>query len=117
LINPAQWFLEGVKLSFVVEWFSNLSQIVNHMTDFVGLKIDRPVTTSKSSVTHSEFYPDYGYGSSRRRTIWKRNLEVPQARLRFAYERFSWQRGLNAISLLVQGLKGTKHYDYYSTKD
>jgi len=106
LINPVQWFVEGVRLSFVIDWFSNFSQIVNQMTDFAGLEITRPITTSKCKVVQDEFHPDYGPWVKEREKF-TRELIVPQARLRFAYERFNWQRGLNAISLLVQGLKSS----------
>jgi hypothetical protein len=106
LINPVQMFIEGVRLSFVVDWFSNLSQIVNQMTDFAGLLITRPVTTSKHEVKVFERHPDYNVRMDKERIILKRELFIPEARLRFAYERFNWQRGLNAISLLVQHLKG-----------
>lgn len=101
LINPVQWFLEGVKLSFVVDWFSNLSQIVNQMTDFAGLEITEPLTISKSSVIDDfSTWPRYSH-EIKERTIYQRALSIPEARLVFSYERFSWQRGLNAISLLV----------------
>lgn len=29
LVNPASWLLEAIPLSFVVDWFSNLSQVVS----------------------------------------------------------------------------------------
>lgn len=101
LINPVQMFNEGIRLSFVVDWFSNLSQIINQMTDFVGLDIARPVTSSKHVVNHTAFHPDYNVVFVKRRTLFTRVLAIPNAKLRFAYERFEWQRGANAISLLL----------------
>lgn len=101
LINPVQMFNEGIRLSFVIDWFSNLSQIINQMTDFVGLDIARPVTSSKHVVNHTAIHPDYGIAFEKRRTLFTRVLAIPNAKLRFAYERFSWQRGANAISLLL----------------
>lgn len=107
LLNPAQWVLEGIPFSFVVDWFSNLTQIVNQMTDFVGLVITKPCTSqvgicteTVSTVNGNNVVYEY---------IWRRTLTVPEAQLRFAYERFSWQRGLNAISLLVGFLKDVPH--------
>jgi hypothetical protein len=106
LINPIQMVNEGIRLSFVVDWFSNLSQIIMQMTDFAGLEITRPVTTSRRLHTHSMLHPDYGPMSASE-TVYVRESILPEARLVFAYERFEWQRGLNAISLLVQGLKSS----------
>jgi hypothetical protein len=106
LINPAQWFLEGVRLSFVLDWFSNLSQIVNQLTEFAGISIERPVTTSKTTQELRETVPSIiPWKEHRRGTTVRRELVMPQAKLVVAYERFNWQRGANAISLLVGGLR------------
>lgn len=105
LINPIQMINEGIRLSFVIDWFSNLSQIINQFTDFVGLEITRPLTVSGHVLECYQFHPDYRFNSHTKNTVITRELSIPQARLQFAYERFSWQRGLNAISLLVGVLK------------
>lgn len=101
LINPVQMFLEGVKLSFVVDWFSNLSQIVSQMTDLQGLEITRPITTSKSNFHQIQKWPGSDYLEEGSALYIQRRSVIPQAKLRFAYERFEWQRALNAISLLT----------------
>lgn len=108
LINPVQFFIEGIKLSFVIDWFSNLSQVVMQMTDFVGLEITRPMTTSKHVLDYLQFHPDYSMRMDSRRTILRRVQTLPTAKLTFAYERFQWQRGLNAISLLLGVLKNRR---------
>jgi hypothetical protein len=106
LINPLQWINEAIPFSFVIDWFSNLSQVINSMTDFVGLEIARPITTSKHVGLRTLTYPEYQYlKCSSQKTVFNRSLTVPSAKLRFAYERFQWQRGANAISLLVGLLK------------
>jgi hypothetical protein len=106
LINPIQWINEAIPFSFVIDWFSNLSQIIMQMTDFIGLEIARPVTTYKHVGEISLTYPEYGQLTCRSQaTYFNRTLSVPSAKLRFAYERFQWQRGANAISLLVGFLK------------
>lgn len=106
LINPVQWINEGIPFSFVIDWFSNLSQIISQMTDFVGLNIAEPLTTSRHVVEENQFHPDYGITLPKRLTVLERRVSIPQAKLVFAYERFEWQRGLNAISLLI-GFLGT----------
>lgn len=102
LINPVQMFNEGIPFSFVIDWFSNLSQYIQQWTDFAGLEIAYPVTISKHTVLQSfEHATHPGYNFSKRRTFHIRELSIPSVKLQFAYERFSWQRGANAISLLV----------------
>lgn len=103
LTNPVQWINEGIAFSFVVDWFSNLSQVISQMTDFVGLEIVGPMTAEKSSVHHT--YVWWGATDVKEWTRYRRTLSIPEAKLRFAYERFQWQRGANAVSLLVQFLK------------
>lgn len=105
LTNPVQWINEAIMFSFVIDWFSNLSQVISQMTDFVGLETDDPVTSSWSKQTRviTNSVPLYTLTSSRE--DFSRKLLIPPAKLRFAYERFQWQRGANAISLLVGFLK------------
>lgn len=103
LTNPVQWLNEGIPFSFVVDWFSNLSQVISQMTDFVGLEIANPITAEKSTI--QETYVWWGATDVKDRTILRRDLSIPEAKLRFAYERFSPLRGANAVSLLVQFLQ------------
>jgi hypothetical protein len=106
LINPVQWVNEAIPFSFIIDWFSNASQIIMQMTDFIGLEIARPSTTSKHVGIRTLTYPEYGnLTCSVESTYFDRTLTMPAAKLRFAYERFQWQRGANAISLLVGLLK------------
>lgn len=100
LVNPAQWANEAIPFSFVADWFSNLSQVIQQMTDFTGLQINRPCFTHLAIATETELYA-YGGPATKAREDFGRELFVPDAKLQFAWERFSWQRGLNAISLLI----------------
>lgn len=104
LVNPVQVVNEAIPFSFVVDWFSNLSQIIMQMTDFVGLEITDPVT-KKSSLQHTV---TVGGGQFIRtgRFDLDRTLSIPKAKLVFAPERVEWQRGLNAISLLITVFTG-----------
>lgn len=104
LINPAQWVLEGIPFSFVVDWFSNLSDVVNSMTDLAGLTLEK--SSLFEGFDHSEMMVTTYPGADNRgkkRFVGFRTAGAmpPSATLTFAYERFSWQRGLNAISLLI----------------
>lgn len=103
LINPAQWVLEAIPFSFVVDWFSNLSAVVNSLTDFAGLEItDQWVTTlvkRSRSYHNSNWDPPANHTGSSVHYTRRQGSLTPT--LRFAYERFNWQRGANAISLLM----------------
>lgn len=102
LVNPVQWINEGIPFSFVLDWFSNLSQVISQLTDFVGLEIENPITTEVCIQVETQKPPFSPY--VKQRTTFSRTLTLPTAKLRFAYERFQWQRGANAISLLLQFL-------------
>lgn len=105
LVNPAQWILEAIPFSFIVDWFSNLSSVIMSFTDLVGLKIEDAVTCEKHWITETSVrdpnfpWPVTATGKKRFRFQRLPGLITPE--LVFTYERFSWQRGLNAISLLV----------------
>lgn len=103
LINPVQWVNEAIPFSFVIDWFSNLSSVIGSMTDFVGLSVTDRWTSTKTEMFESLWVGGpYGFGPrTKERHILQRTLSLPTPRLQFAYERFSWQRGLNAISLLI----------------
>lgn len=105
LVNPLQWLNEAVPFSFVLDWFSNWSDVLSQYTDFVGLDIARPITTTYGTVKETgTFIQPYTIQWSR----FTRVLSIPTVKLRFAYERFQWQRGANAISLLVGFLRDAK---------
>lgn len=102
LANPAQWVLEAIPFSFVIDWFSNLSQVVGQWNEYLGYTFKHTWMSFKHKYERSGTY--FGpYGSSQSCTgyTFKRTLSLPTPKLVFAYERFSLQRGLNAISLLV----------------
>lgn len=106
LINPLQMINEGIPFSFVVDWFSNLSQFIQQMTDFVGLNVEEPSQTVIGSGFESLVSPyDFHTPYKKRVEVIRRSLSLPTVKLRFAYERFELRRGLNAISLLIGFLR------------
>lgn len=113
LTNPLQWAIEGIPFSFVVDWFSNLSQVVSQMTEFLGLEIIDPVTSSKSDMTRRQYWRGSSSPTTNftvRYIRFSRTLTIPVAKLRFEYETFSFVRGANAISLLVGFLEKNKRH-------
>lgn len=105
LTNPAQWLLEGIPFSFVVDWFSNLSTVVNSMSELGGLKITDASTSERFELDDRYFIASppkvAGLRYAKSRFTQRRTPGLIGPRLQFAWERFSWQRGANAISLLV----------------
>lgn len=102
LVNPVQWVNEAIPFSFVLDWVSNLSQVISQMTDFVGLDVLDPCTVEICEGRETLYPLVVGpWPYSKQHTVITRSLGLPSVTLQFAYERFSWQRGLNAISLLV----------------
>lgn len=107
LTNPASWVLEGIPFSFVVDWFSNISQWVSQLTDFAGLNLKSPQTSYLTRHKHSEYYKDPGklrLTEQKGFTVLRRVPGIPPVSLKFGYEIPNWKRGLNAISLLTQAL-------------
>jgi len=106
LINPASVLWELATLSFVVDWFVNVGDYLNSLTDFAGLKFIEPTTTYLTWRRREEFYPSTG-----RQTLgeaWRMNrnpgIATPGLMIR-PFKGFSPIRGVTAISLLTQQLK------------
>ena len=108
LTNPATWLLEGIPFSFVLDWFSSLSQWVSQLTDFVGLNLSNTATTHLCKGTERLGYTYWGVEyppfSDKYFVVLKRESGIPPVTLQFGYEIPNWKRGLNAISLLTQAL-------------
>lgn len=100
LLNPVEWIVEAVPFSFVIDWFSNLSAFIGQMTDLEGFDLDRPLTTTRSTLTEDG---SIGLSTQYRKTRFEfvRRMEIPTVKFVIAWERIEWQRGLNAISLLL----------------
>lgn len=64
-INPLAVAWELVPMSFVIDWFVNVGQVLNSMTDFYGLTLTKEWTTSKVVGVSK----DYSHATYR----WKEN--------------------------------------------
>jgi len=110
LVNPASWLWEAIPFSFVVDWFSNVGQVLAAMTDFAGLELIQPTTTKFTRATYVMMNPndvgEFGH-------LWDkgdyvactRTLGISTPPLRVRALAFSPGRGLNAVSLLTQFFK------------
>lgn len=113
LVNPASVAWEVVPFSFVVDWFSNVGQVLGSSTDFLGCRLENPCTTYfyRASQEHQVVYlPPYdfiGYGrSSSTAIVCERipGIVGPSLTLK-PFKGFSLTRGATAIALLVGFLK------------
>lgn len=106
LINPIQWINEAIPFSFVVDWFSNLSAVIGSWTDFTGLDMSDPCTIELLDQTEWQSWQAGYYDpmlEHRFHRVYRDRVYRPflKPNLVFDWERVQWQRGLNAISLLV----------------
>ena len=111
LINPAQWINEGVRFSFVIDWFSNWSDWIGQLTDRAGLEMTNILLTTKVRQHYSARNngPSVFVNDDWELFSFKREGGAfPPVKLRFEYETPNWRRGLNAISLLLIQLRKPK---------
>lgn len=108
LTNPAEWVLEAIPFSFVIDWFSNLSVVVGSLTNYIGLTIKNPWLSLQFKASRSWFNLASGNYYFFDSFVFQRTLGLPEPKLRFEYERFQPQRALNAIALLVGFLPRTR---------
>jgi hypothetical protein len=117
-INPASVAWEAVPFSFVVDWFGNVGQCLNAMTDFAGISVEEGRTTYRVSgtrtyytETHAKDPGDLGsaYSFVNTKAInHSRAAGVAGPSLQFRPTPLGATRGATAISLLVQQLERLK---------
>lgn len=102
LTNPLQWINEAIPFSFVLDWVSNLSDVISQISDFSGLEILNPCRITKSVIKEITLQTDgFQLNQGKQWTRFTRDATIPPVTLLFSYERFHVERGLNAISLLL----------------
>lgn len=110
LINPASVAWELVPWSFVVDWFTNLGQVIGSVTDFAGLTLSDTATTVTGYTTTSYTWVepngslyDYFVGSNLQ-VARTSGFQSPAIYIK-PFHGFSVARGANALSLAIQQLR------------
>lgn len=111
LLNPAAVAWDAVPWSFVVNMFVNTGQLVNSITDFVGLEFDGALETIKFKGTYS-----YGIGwigpNQHSESHWfndqkyQNPTSLPTPSLVLKVPQANWELAVIASSLMVQRTQG-----------
>lgn len=104
-VNPLSVAWELVPFSFVVDWFANVGQVLASYSDFAGVSLVDPTTSTFQTTTRlTQTY--LGYVSNHRSTYVYRHLYIPRPVLHITpWKGISPIRALTACSLLLQALK------------
>lgn len=121
LVNPVSVAWNLIPFSFVVDWFGNVGQVINSMTDFVGLDVRNAYSTSfQKHKRHQRFigYQPVRYGpepwqeyylltASNHRTVYCSRVPrvVSPPLTLYKFKGFGLTRAATAISLCLQGIK------------
>lgn len=72
-VNPLSVAWELVPFSFVVDWFTNVGEVVSSMSDFVGLEVENPWTLKLSDLTYEDSWTavsQYGSWNTVGQYVW-----------------------------------------------
>lgn len=105
LVNPLAIAWELTPFSFVVDWFTNVGQIVESITDLAGLSLEASGRTQKTHGSGSLVASSGGtvYQRMSLETFeMKRSPGISTPKLAFRNPLGQWKRAATQISLLVQ---------------
>lgn len=109
--NPLHWVWEITPYSHVVDWFVNVGQMIDSMTDFMGLELTDTYTSTRIKLSHafSSHIWSLGNGdwfdetnSTFGDAVWfRRSLGVSAPRFASNYKVPSMRRATDAVAMLV----------------
>lgn len=119
IVNPFSIFWEAVPFSFVVDYFVNVSDVLNSWSDMMGIDVVHPYRSFALNCD-SEDYAEYGEVLDKTSPCYPatwteiqgtgfrmyRELSLPGPTLRLAPPNVSLRRATTSIALLLQLLKG-----------
>ena len=113
VLNPAAIAWELIPFSFVVDWFSSIGQVLNSLTDFVGVELKDAYTTESY---RGDITLMMGSSSGKNTTVSTSGLRVrrrlgitPPRIVRYEFKGLSLTRGATAIALVVQTFQKHLH--------
>lgn len=112
--NPPALLWETVPFSFVVDWFVNVGDVLNSYTDFIGMSLNNSCTTVYSVIKEDRYYKgnlgaglSIGQINTRTYISVKRSTGISGPTLQIKpFNGFSLTRGVTAVALLTQFLRG-----------
>lgn len=111
LVNPAAVLWEVIPFSFLLDWIANVSSFLAQATEFMGLDLLRPATTHYLLNDVTTWYGWYDvYSTSQVNGVYCRRspgISKPSLQLK-PFRGFSLTRGVTAVSLLLQQMKGIR---------
>lgn len=119
LINPATTLWEIVPFSFIVDWFTNVGQVLNGMSDFAGIELRETgiglyevgdVSWSGYNGRYDskgKLVKDYFYGTVHFERKTRTPKTIPSPRLTLGLPKLSLTRAATSISLLSSIFLGT----------
>jgi len=118
LINPAATLWEIVPFSFIVDWFTNVGQVLNGMSDFAGVTLretgigllevgDVSCFGYNGRYENGKLVKDYFHGTVHFERRTRSPGNIPSPRLTLDLPKLSLTRAATSISLLSSIFLGT----------
>lgn len=105
LTNPALLAFQLIPGSFLFDWVTNLSQVIEGYTRLWGLSLTNVSYSTKVDFAETVIWNNYGWSGSGQGFEFKRSLTLPRPALyRKSVLIPSLTRAANAVSLLIQAL-------------
>jgi len=102
LTNPATWVYETIRLSFIADWFFNVSQFLSLGTDFLGLELEKTWSTSVNQGVVTFDWSTTGWHSEHFQTTMDRSLGIDQPSFGLRpFKMWGWRRAAAAASLMT----------------
>lgn len=102
LTNPATWVYETIRLSFIADWFFNVSQFLSLGTDFLGLELTKTWSTSVNQGVVTFDWNTYGWHSEHYQVAMVRSLGIDQPSFGLRpFKMWGWRRAAAAASLMT----------------
>lgn len=119
LINPALTAFQIIPLSFILNWFINVEQVLSALTDFAGLSLTKTGTANRetravrqvgtrrviNSVGGYTYFPLSG--GTNGVTLRRDPGSIPAPKLALKFDRLALTQAATSVSLLVNALSKT----------